>query len=44
MDMELQVNKSELVSKPIFETVEFSKVRDKYKELFYQLTEVTQTI
>ncbi len=38
MEEELQVNKGELISNPIFETVAFSKVEDRYKELFNKLT------
>ena len=34
---ELFLNKSELMSNPVFQTVEFSKVEEKYKELFYKL-------
>lgn len=34
---ELQLTKEELMSNPVFETLEFSKVEDKFKDLFNKL-------
>ena len=38
--VELEVEKSDLLSKPIFKFEEFASVESRYKELFYKLTNI----
>ena len=40
MGMELEVEKSDLLCNPVFKFEEFATVENRYKELFYKLTDI----